>query len=696
VLDFKLINSEGTISTTDFVPVATSLNDGIYDFNIKYTSGNFSDNILQYLFNSNRATHNLVYDGISAGTHKNILYNTEDLTTYPVTGTTAGNEQILEKDTVIESVLYETGAIKLGTERNATDGSMGISQLFTIPANTSFVFSIYVSYGDIESFNSTTSPTTKILFGGSANAITLRWDPDNDGVVESIGPSSNTFIDSFKIGSRRWHRIGYRFTDTNSSSTDYTLQIDPSGGDSAAKGYAYFCHPQVTLGQDIPEYYPNFNLVASSTHPPVIPELVAGPTDQNLTALIGKDYVIYEAATNKVFNKYIKGNGKIFLSAKDFAAKKLLIKDNQGIRLLKTHSRFPTILETTAFFCPTLDSSTLSIMMHPNDLFNLYVSNKDENKTWRLRFKKGFNITKKTIVNVSGGSERDKIYWNEKPTFLTTKLVKVSEKGLVPFTFDIETDVVDDVAENYTLLEGGLNISILSNYDVEISGIDPKRGLILFKYPPPADIELTYQVNNNWGTFDLELNPKLDSLVKELDIKIGKNGELLLEINNKGILSSTGSDDLVELLEVFDNYHTVGSISVLNIKPTMINLASKGGSIINTESTALDLKSHTKHGFMGIDPTEINILISTIPDKAIAEILYQFNDLDGFGLTTDPRKEEWDSATRLSRISLLQLPEEVPTPTSGLLELVLSIRQHTALGMPIICEDIDNNIIYSD
>jgi len=693
VLDFKLINSEGTLSNTDFVPVAASLGDGVYDFNIKYIQNQYNNNIMQYPFASSRATHNLMYDGSSAGVHENILHSSEDLTSWSITGTTSSGEQILENSTEVESVLYEVGALKIGTELDAADGSMGIEQTFSIEANTKFIYSVYVSYEEIEDYSSSAGPVSTIHMGNSV--LYIYWDTENEGDISFIaaGGGGNVSKESFRIGTRKWHRVSWLYNAT--SATSYTARIHPSGPGSTAKGYAYFCHPQVSITHKIQPYYPNYNN-SSGTHDPVIPELVGGPVDQNMTALVEDGYVIYDAVTNKVFNKYVKGNAKVFLSAEDYATRKLLIKSYSGISILKAHPRFPTILESTSFYCPTLDAATLSIQIHPADRFKVYVSDKEETKAWRLRFKKGFNITKKRIVNVNGGTERDTMYWNERPEFLTPTLVKVAEQGLTQFTFDVETDVVEDTTENYTLLGENLDVSIMANYDAEIEGIDAQRGLILFKYPPPGDIRLTYQTNDKWGTFDLELNPKISAEVKELEVKSGSNGELLLEVNNKGVLSHNGEDELIELLEVFDNYVTVAQLSILNIKPTLVDLVQKGGSVLDTENQDLDIRSHTKYGYVGVDPTELNIIIVTIPDKALAELLYQFNIIDGFELIEDPREEQWDTATRLDRISLLQLGEEFPTASAALTELLSSIKQHTATGMPIIVEDIDNNIIYSD
>ena len=101
----------------------------------------------------------------------------------------------------------------------------------------------------------------------------------------------------------------------------------------------------------------------------------------------------------------------------------------------------------------------------------------------------------KSFINIHGGSSREKHYWNETPTFLTDKLIQVSEKGLAPFSSDLNN--ITDLH----IVGDTLEFPILANYDIIIEDIDTVKGLILCKYPPPSDLKLSYEVNDAWSKF---------------------------------------------------------------------------------------------------------------------------------------------------------------------------------------------------
>ena len=478
-------------------------------------------------------------------------------------------------------------------------------------------------------------------------------------------------------------------------------------------------HPQMVQHDFDPSNTAEFNMkplltpyspVYTNYQNQVFNNILAGPGSSNILVPSATDQIIFDAETNKPISDYLAGYDKFYISAKLYKDKHLIYRDKDGAyQLVKGYNRFPVIVNENAngeVKVPEVTASSIALRQNPLQQFDMYVGIRNNTHSWKLTYKKSIEMIDGKLVGIHGGTPRQETVWDETPKKITNKLVQVSERGLNSWRWG---GWMED--EGYYFKE--LNSkSILLNYDIEVSDIDFDRGRILFLNDVPEDLKISYCLNDEWEVIPEELNPivkqKLSStqsipytVPNEIKIKIDKNnGGVYYELNGNGRILQNGTPPnwLEDTLE-YERYTDVATVKFNYDNPEKIDIRREGGMLINKQNDLYDIDSHVTWGFMGNNPTELNISIVKIPDVALENLIYQFEEempqYDPNNKFTFPL--DWDNYRETYLNFIKYDPEELQTNDNPIREeLLLYSKRVMPAGIRIAIADKLNNLLFYD
>tara|TARA_B100001250_G_C19814536_1_gene797556 strand:+ start:2518 stop:4725 length:2208 start_codon:yes stop_codon:yes gene_type:complete len=616
-------------------------------------------------------------------------------------------------DDLSQGIIYSAPAKKLTKENGTTPNNNQLHCNFPNEVNKYYTFSIFISYGELTNAPSIGQPKTTLKIDDATQfnvdspaTLTIKWN--SDGTIDTTGLSGSGKVssgyDTIKVGDRVWYHI-YLTNHMKTANGQGKIHIWPAGWTDLdadddgiddqipATGHIYVCHPQVEEGKYYTEYVPQYT--KDGYDKMMMPSLLAGPKSQNMVAPIANDQTIFDIKSNTALDNITIANNKAFISAEDYYSKYLVYRDSdftgRKLRLLKAYPRFPVAWKENKLVINELVTPSVAVRQNINDYNIITVPMRDNKHSWNIHIKKTRELIDNRITNLSGGSSRQSKIWNEKPTHLSSKLIEVSEKGLAAWKYS-ETWLVNNTSYYLKTVQ---DCSIILNYDLTVSDIDRERGLVLFEENIPEDLLVSYSLDDTWCTIPVELNPMFsNNIPEEIAIKINDRGHIVYELDGNGTLINDGSI-YTEDISVYETYTTIGIVSMKWGKPEIIDIRRDGGMLINKDSNNYDLSDHTVFGFMGVDPTQLNVAILRIPDKALETLIYQFEEShfqyseeDAFTYPLD-----WTS-NRTKYIDFIKAPiEEEGQQNIARDELFTYCKRHMPAGVRIAITDKHDNLI---
>ena len=628
-------------------------------------------------------------------------------------GTSNGNNITLTDgsgDDLMESVIYSTPAQKLEKINGSPVSNSNLTGIFTNVLNEYYTFSIFISYGSMTNSPATGQPTTTLkIDDGNANTgaqctMNIKWNSDGTIDTTSLGGLGKVKAgyDVIKVGGRTWYHI-YITNQMKVASGTGKIHIwpcgwvdtspPPVGADLVpATGHIYLCHPQVEKGKHYTSYTPRYGQTDADVK--TLPSLLAGQKSSNMVAPIASNQIVFNAESNTPLAEFSKGRNKIYFSAEDYYSKSLVYRDNDftgnKLRLLKAYPRFPISWTENDLIISELSTPSVTVRQNPGQYSEVYVPIRDNKHSWKIQFKQQMDLIDNTIVTLNGGEPRNEKVWDEKPVHLSSKLVQLSEKGVASWSY------ADNWAEpaGYFVKEAS-NCTILLNYDLTVVDVNKDRGLVLFEEDIPDDLTITYCLDNSWRVIPVELNPLLNNEIpKEIGIKINNRGHILYELDGDGALLSNGEVYSNEL-GIYETYDLMSLVSMEWGKPEVIDVRREGGMLINKDSDSHSLRDHTVFGFMGVDPAQLHVAVVKMPDKALENLIYQFEESHFQYDETAPFSYplDWEN-NRQTYIDFVKAPVESTTQNNKIKdELFLYCKRHMPAGIRMAITDKFNNLI---
>lgn len=611
-----------------------------------------------------------------------------------------------EGDDLMESVIYSSPAKKLEKQNGNPVSNSNLKSTFVNELDEYYTFSIFLSYGDMTDSPATGQPTTTLKIDDSASntgaqaTLNIRWN--SDGTIDTVSNTTgNGYVssgyDTIKVGGRTWYHIYLTNKMKVSSGTGNIFiwpcgWVDTGGGLVPAVGHIYLCHPQVEKGKYYTSYVPQYS---PANHDDIsLPSVIAGQGSTNMVAAIASDQIVFDIESNTPITNFSKGRNKIYLSDEDYYSKKLVYRDKdftgRKLRLLKAYPRFPVAWKSDKLVVSELTTPTVTVRQQAEHRTQIHVPIRDNKHSWKINIKKEIDIVDNTIVRIHGGQPRNKKVWNEKPKYLSSKLVEVSEKGLANWTYS--TNAFSDTGY---YVKTASNCSIILNYDIKVTDIDKERGLILFEHDIPEDLKISYCLDDTWAVIPIELNPLLNKdIPNKISIKINDRGHILYEVDGDGVLLSNGTEFSQEL-GIYETYQSIAIASMEWTKPEIIDLRREGGMLLNKDSEDYSLRDHTVFGFMGVDPKQLHVSIVRMPDKALENLIYQFEEshfqYDEDNPFTYPLDWESNRETYINFISATA--EEIGQSNQARDELFLYCKRHMPAGIRLAITDKHDNLI---
>ena len=640
------------------------------------------------------------------------------------TGQGAGGTEDIIVELGVGDDLMESPYTTLPAKKVSVTGTTMNGQLyapFNAETDDIVTLSCYLSYGSISSHPNATQeengPRTNIKIddpndnnNGSDANLWIKWNDDDTISLTSSGSGSiASGYDTLEVGGRKWFRVWVTGKLGTAMSGSGRVHFWPTGwvdtsNYAATHGHVYVAHFQLEVqksGNLFPSLY-------EANYDPFIPNrsisnIIVGQSSTNMVAPLGTNQIVYDALTNKPFTDYTKGRNKIYFSAEDAKNKYLVYRDNDftgsKVRLLKPNRRFHNTLLSDAngdhLYIHEAVTTSISYKQDPAHEFELSIPIRDNKHSWKIQIKKTQELYENNIIKITGGSARPNKVWNEKPEKLTSKLFKLSQRGLARWKYD---RVALNADPNYHFttfygLTGGLEL--LLNYEgYNIADIDIDKGLVLFENQPPEDIEISYCVSDSWFELPIELNPLLsDNIPESIEIKVNKEGRIVYELDGSGVLIDNG-EAMFSLAPVYHEYKTLAVVSMKWGEPEIIDIRREGGMLIDQEnSSSYDIDSHVTYGFMGVNPTQLAIV--RIPDKALENLIYQWEDTHMDYNSEAPFSYPLDWANnRQDYIAwLAALPVNDGDVNLALLELLMYVKRFLPIGIGVALFDKEDNYI---
>tara|TARA_R100000152_G_C6782299_1_gene219672 strand:+ start:13783 stop:15969 length:2187 start_codon:yes stop_codon:yes gene_type:complete len=621
----------------------------------------------------------------------------------------AGNTIVLTEgvgDDLSQGIIYKAPAKKLTKENGGSPANNQLHCNFPSEVNKYYTFSIFISYGDLTDSPEIGQPKTTLKIDDATQynvdspaTLTIKWN--SDGTIDTTNLSGagkvSAGYDTLKVGDRTWYHI-YLTNYMATCNGKGKIHIWPAGWVDTnslvpATGHIYVCHPQVEKGKYYTSYVPQYS--KDGYDKMMIPSIIAGQKSSNMVAPIGNDQIVFDLKTNEALTNLSVSNNKVFLSLDDYLNKYLVYRDaditGRKLRLLKAYPRFPVAWRDDKLVINELTTPSVTVRHNTEYDNEIMVPIRDNKHSWKINIKKSRELLDNTIIDLHGGNERVNKVWNETPIIHSSKLVEVKEKGLSAWKYS-ETWLNNN--SNYYLKEVD-DCSVIINYDLTVVDIDKKRGIILFKEDIPTDLKITYSLDDSWCALPIELNPMLNnSIPEEIVVKINNRGHILYEIDGNGKLMDNG-EIYSEDLSIYEQYNTIAIVNMSWDTPEIIDVRREGGMLINKDGDEYNLADHTTYGFMGVDPTQLHVAILKMPDKALENLIYQFEEshfnYDSSNPFSYPLDWENNRQTYIDFLSAVA-PSSNESNTARD-ELFLYSKRHMPSGIKIAIYDKHNNLI---
>lgn len=457
----------------------------------------------------------------------------------------------------------------------------------------------------------------------------------------------------------------------------------------------------------------NGGSVGVSQYADLNPEnFLLGPTDANvkILGLPGDNKVIFDYITKKPFSNFevsTSDSTTIFLGAQDIASKYLVSSDDLGNK---------TILTPAARFSYTVSGNNINCSEHPGPItmleknpltnFDCYVPQNTKYTSWKPRFRVCQEIVGKSVVNFSGGKTRHSIVTDEEVKVLKGNLIQLEERDI------INTDGVNNLGNNYYNGKDTANADTNIYFNKEgiiIESYDLARGLLLLKNPVPEDLLVTYRVDQSaWKEININFNPLIEATPEFLELQIDTQEGTMHYRRDNSIFphNASSNDPLLHTILQPDLYKKVAQITPKFADIDLIDIRRTGG-MLDKEAEALDtydLDSHTSYGFLGVNPTQLNVVAVHLPDSVLQELIEQFSDI------TEAASWSWDwTNERMSYINFIRttihkttnewdsssLEEDDLLNENPIKEEILqNITRHLSAGVVALVYDKENNLIF--
>ena len=429
-------------------------------------------------------------------------------------------------------------------------------------------------------------------------------------------------------------------------------------------------------------------------------QFLLGPPDRNLkvTSIEESKRVIYDYVTKKPFSDYevsIEDSSTIFLGADTFS-KHILVKSVDGIiTILRGEPRYSYTNVSGSTIDASADSlpgTLVHLVKNPLNSFNSYIVAKEEYKSWKARFRVCEEIIADKIVSITAGtseSNRTSVVTDEKVNILKENLIQAQEQNIVAWPGDTPSGYYK-------------SNDIIFNKDVTCISKDLSRGLILLNNPPPKDLTITYFLEDySWKDVNLEMNPLIDKVPGYLSLELNKDTGIVYyrKDNDAFLYDINGQSEIIpSLTSVARNIEIASFIPKFN-KPRLIDVRSKGGMLKDTDDFNTD--SHTSFGFMGINPTQLNVVAVHLPDTILETLIIQFSDQDDEVFDWSTKRETY---INFIRTTLWKTPAEWlvdPLDDDDLLnenpikaEVLQNVTRHLSAGILALIYDNDDNLIF--
>ena len=222
------------------------------------------------------------------------------------------------------------------------------------------------------------------------------------------------------------------------------------------------------------------------------------------------------------------------------------------------------------------------------------------------------------------------------------------------------------------------------------------KGLILLEEQAPSDLLVSYCVDESWKMVPEEMNPLFADVPKSILLKSDSMGNLMYSKEGTSLLYSN-SEPQYSLENVASQYKPLVNISFLYDTPQLIDIRREGGKLINTQSSEYDISSHVTYGNIGVNPSQLNVVVVKIPDSVLEKFIYNFEELHPLYAAESPLTFPLDwSANREMYLELLRYRTENGMPNVFLLELLVAVRKYSPTGITLSITDKDTNEIYTE
>jgi len=405
------------------------------------------------------------------------------------------------------------------------------------------------------------------------------------------------------------------------------------------------------------------------------------------------DHNVYDLLTNRPFSDYEQDASYIYIDPSVLETKVLGYKNSNydtAAVLLLDWVPVHEYSTTTNKIIPgvSLDDSSSATLTPIANALDLYVSKVSDSSPWEVHFKKNDIIVNNRFVSPVGGATRQKVVTNDVPTFLTNKLLKLSHKGIEAWGSATLPPQIDD-ATAYT---SGIKI-IANKSTLVIDAIDTELGLVLLREPAPKDVAFSYYLNTTqWAVLSgVNFNPLAEQNIDKVTVKLSGENVLYYSVNNsnKYLSSSCGSYSL-NLQSTLISKPTIATIERSKATFSALDIRTPGGRDLNPS----DSSSYVSDGFVGVNPTQMNIVIVKLPDSVIEDIVDQFQELHYAGNYATV------GGTRISYMQNFSItdPKGYPEDQDNSIkdEIMMVVHRYLPVGVLAIVADKNNTLIYKD
>ena len=437
--------------------------------------------------------------------------------------------------------------------------------------------------------------------------------------------------------------------------------------------------------------------------------ILLGPTNRNVSVTgLPENKVIFDYITKKPFSDYevsTLNSSTIYLAATHFSNKTILVwSDNQGNKtILEPTARYPyTVNEDGSISCPSYAESLLTFIKNPLTRFSCYVPQKNKYSTWKPRFRVCQELIEGKALTIPGGKSRHSVISDEQATLLKDNLIQLEEVDIINTSWGTSLPIG---YFNSEFIDGSSANILFNKEGIVIESFNFARGILLLKNPAPSQLLVLYKLNNaHWKEIDVDLNPLSGANFSYLGIEINtETGKVHYRKDTEAFLHSSETNHVIisNLLNA-STYIKSSHLLPETKEISLIDIRRPGGMLDrdNIETSSYNLDSHTNYGFMGVNPTQLNLIAVHLPDSVLETIIIQFSDhtptwdwsIDRMTYINFIRTTLWKTETEwaIEPLNSDDLLNKNPMKT----EILQNITRHLSAGILAVVYDTNNNLIF--